>query len=121
MGATGFFTHAECRAHDMGHGHPECPQRLSSIEDRLRATGVADVLACRDAPQASSADLELAHSRLHVAAMRGLHDELCDAIAAGDRCSRGRRVEIIGSTTGSARWSFVIAMKRAVCESAGYS
>ena len=83
MGATGFFTHAECRAHDMGHGHPECPQRLSSIEDRLRATGVADVLACRDAPQASSADLELAHSRLHVAAMRGLHDELCDAIAAG--------------------------------------
>lgn len=67
----------------MGHGHPECPRRLSTIDDRLRASGVADVLDCREAPLAATADLELAHSRLHVAALRGLHDELCDAIAAG--------------------------------------
>jgi len=83
MAATGFFTHAECRGHDMGRGHPECAQRLSSIEDRLRASGVADVLEHREAPAASTADLELAHSRMHVAAMRGLHDELLENLRAG--------------------------------------
>ncbi|MEY3939461.1 MAG: Histone deacetylase-like amidohydrolase [Pseudomonadota bacterium] len=35
MGATGYFTHSDCRLHEMGEGHPECPQRLDAIEDRL--------------------------------------------------------------------------------------
>lgn len=83
MAVTGYFTHSDCLSHDMGHGHPECAQRLSSIEDRLLISGVSDLLARRDAPHASTADLELAHSRLHVAALRGLSDELQGNIMAG--------------------------------------
>jgi acetoin utilization deacetylase AcuC-like enzyme len=80
---TGYFTHPDCRRHEMGRGHPECPERLDAIEDRLLLTGVADALERREAPEASLADVELAHDRLHVAAMRGLGMELAEQIDAG--------------------------------------
>jgi acetoin utilization deacetylase AcuC-like enzyme len=67
----------------MGAGHPECPERLSAIEDRLLISGVGDALDRRDAPQATIADLELGHGRMHVASLRGLTDSLREEIAAG--------------------------------------
>ncbi|HSW20571.1 MAG TPA: histone deacetylase family protein [Ramlibacter sp.] len=82
---TGYYTHADCRRHEMGAGHPECPERLDAIEDRLLVTGVADALDRREAPQASTSDIELAHDRLHVAALRGLELELAERIDAGGR------------------------------------
>ncbi len=83
MGATGYFTHRDCWKHEMGPGHPECPERLDAIEDRLLVTGVGDALDRREAPEASLTDIELAHGRMHVAALRGLSDQLSDEIAAG--------------------------------------
>jgi acetoin utilization deacetylase AcuC-like enzyme len=80
---TGYFTHRDCRRHEMGAGHPECPERLDAIEDRLLLTGVGDALDKREAPPAAPADLELAHDRMHVAALRGLTDRLQDEINAG--------------------------------------
>jgi acetoin utilization deacetylase AcuC-like enzyme len=67
----------------MGPGHPECPERLDAIEDRLLASGIDVALDRRVAPEASVGDIELAHSRLHVAAMRGLGQELKESILAG--------------------------------------
>ncbi len=83
MKPTGYYTHPVCWKHEMGAGHPECPERLSAIEDRLLITGVGDALERREPTPASVAELELAHGRMHVAALRGLHDELRDEIAAG--------------------------------------
>ena len=83
MNKTGYFTHPDCKKHEMGAGHPECPERLDAIEDRLIASGVKDALACREAPIAPIADIELAHGRMHVAALRGLTDGLREDIAAG--------------------------------------
>lgn len=83
MGKTGYFYHRECRLHEMGQGHPECPERLNAIEDRLLISGVADALERIEAPLAPITDLELAHDRLHVAAVRGLSDQLRDDQAAG--------------------------------------
>ncbi len=83
---TGYFTHGSCRLHEMGPGHPECPQRLDAIDDRLLVTGVLDALDQRQAPEASLYDLELAHERMHIAALRGLDAELKDRIAAGGSC-----------------------------------
>jgi acetoin utilization deacetylase AcuC-like enzyme len=83
MHKTGFFTHPACRQHDMGAGHPECPQRLDAIADRLLSSGVLDVLDQRTAPAAPINDLELAHGRMHIASLRGLTDSLRDDIAAG--------------------------------------
>ena len=67
----------------MGEGHPECPQRLDAIEDRLLISGVSDALERREPTPASVAELELAHGRMHIAALRGLSDELRDEVAAG--------------------------------------
>ncbi len=83
MAATGYFTHRDCWKHEMGAGHPECPERLDAIEDRLLVSGVGDVLDRREAPPASLTDVELAHTRLHVAALRGMGDRLAEEIAAG--------------------------------------
>lgn len=83
MNATGYFTHKDCRMHEMGPGHPECPERLDAIEDRLLASGVADALDRREAPLAALGDIELAHDRMMVAAIRGLSDHLADDIDAG--------------------------------------
>ncbi|MCJ0762708.1 histone deacetylase family protein [Variovorax terrae] len=83
MGKTGYFTHRDCWKHEMGEGHPECPARLDAIEDRLLAAGVGDALDRREAPLAGEADIELAHDRMHVAALRGLSSRLAEEIEAG--------------------------------------
>jgi acetoin utilization deacetylase AcuC-like enzyme len=85
MNKTGYYTHPDCRRHEMGPGHPECPERLDAIEDRLIASGVGLALERRQAHEASPADIELAHTRMHVAALRGLDQELDEHIAAGGR------------------------------------
>jgi acetoin utilization deacetylase AcuC-like enzyme len=81
--ATGYFTHKDCWRHEMGPGHPESPARLDAIEDRLQRTGLNVALDRREATAASLADIELAHGRMHLAALRGLSDGLRDEIAAG--------------------------------------
>ncbi len=83
MKKTGYFSHPDCRKHEMGQGHPECPERLDAIEDRLLISGVGDALDRREASPASLIDLELAHGRMHIAAIRGLTDGLRDEMAAG--------------------------------------
>jgi acetoin utilization deacetylase AcuC-like enzyme len=60
--STLFYSHPDCRLHDMGPGHPECPQRLDAISDHLLATGLDIALTFRDAPQATMAQIERAHS-----------------------------------------------------------
>ncbi len=67
----------------MGPGHPECPERLDAIADRLLITGVLDALAQREAPAAPLNDIELAHDRGYVAALRGLSEQLKEEILAG--------------------------------------
>ena len=83
MSKTGYFTHADCHRHEMGAGHPECPERLSAIEDRLLASGVDIALARCEAPMASLADIELAHEQGYVASLQGLHHRLLQDIEAG--------------------------------------
>ena len=83
MKKTGYFTHPDCRKHEMGRGHPECPERLDAIDDRLRATGLRDSLERLEADPASLTDIELAHGRMYVAGLRGLSDVLREEIEAG--------------------------------------
>ncbi len=83
MNKTGYFTHPDCHLHEMGDWHPECPQRLVAIDEQLQASGLMDRLVRREADPASLADIELAHGRMHVAAIRGLTDVLGEEIAAG--------------------------------------
>jgi acetoin utilization deacetylase AcuC-like enzyme len=70
--STAFYLPAECRLHDMGPGHPECPQRLDAIADHLRATGLDLALDFRDAPVAAPEHLARAHAARYVAELHDL-------------------------------------------------
>lgn len=59
--STAFITHRDCMLHDMGAHHPESPDRLSAISDRLIASGLDLYLAFHDAPQAEIEHLSRAH------------------------------------------------------------
>jgi acetoin utilization deacetylase AcuC-like enzyme len=64
---TAFFSHPDCRRHDMGDGHPECPQRLTAIDDWLLATGIDLALTRVEAGKVDLADVERAHTHGYVA------------------------------------------------------
>jgi acetoin utilization deacetylase AcuC-like enzyme len=61
-----WITHPDCRLHEMGPGHPECPERLDAISDHLLSTGLMQLLVPYDAPLATREQLGRAHSALHV-------------------------------------------------------
>ena len=71
--STAFYSHPDCRLHNMGEGHPECPQRLSAIDDHLIGTGLDIAIERRDAPLATLRDIEFAHTAGYV-------NELCDLL-----------------------------------------
>ena len=83
MSKTGYYTHAVCSKHEMGPGHPECPERLGAIQDRLLMSGLDLGLTPLEAPEAPLADIELAHDRMYVAALRGMSDRLIEEQSAG--------------------------------------
>ena len=70
--STAIYSHPDCRLHDMGSGHPECPQRLDAIHDYLLATGLEAALDVRSAPLASLDSLALAHESHYVAELQDL-------------------------------------------------
>lgn len=59
---TAFIHHPECRRHDIGAHHPECPARLGAIEDQLIASGLLQALDVRDAPAADRSHLVRVHT-----------------------------------------------------------
>jgi acetoin utilization deacetylase AcuC-like enzyme len=73
---TGYFTHPASRQHEMGPGHPECPERLAAIHDRLISSGLMDVLQQSVAPLATLDDIALAHDADHIDNLSELNDRL---------------------------------------------
>jgi acetoin utilization deacetylase AcuC-like enzyme len=63
---TAYITHAECLRHEMGSGHPECPARLSAINEHMRSSGMMDELRCLEAPYAEVGDLKRVHQPAYV-------------------------------------------------------
>ncbi|MDQ6640758.1 MAG: histone deacetylase family protein [Pseudomonadota bacterium] len=76
---TAYYTHPDCRGHDMGAGHPECPARLDAIEDHLIASGLQSALDCREAPAVDMAALGRAHSSGFVAELRDVLERVAAA------------------------------------------
>ena len=65
-----YLSHASSSRHEMGAGHPECPDRVSVIADRLLMRGLLDCMESFDAPQATDEQLSRAHDARHVAELR---------------------------------------------------
>jgi acetoin utilization deacetylase AcuC-like enzyme len=58
---TSYITHADCLRHEMGPGHPECPERLVAVNEHMRSSGLLDQLRVLDAPLAAEEDLKRVH------------------------------------------------------------
>lgn len=67
--STLFVTHRDCLLHDMGSHHPECPARLSAIEDQLIASGLMNHLDHADAPTATREQLARVHDAHYLDAL----------------------------------------------------
>ena len=66
MTTTAFITHRDCQLHDMGSHHPECPQRLTAINDHLIAQGIDAYFVYHDAPLATFEQLLRVHPASHL-------------------------------------------------------
>ena len=84
MSNTAYFNPPACLKHEMGAGHPECPERLGAIEDRLRSSGVDIALDRRESLPATPADLALAHDPAYVARLHGIHNKLLEEVETGN-------------------------------------
>ena len=56
-----FYTHEDCLKHEMQPGHPERPDRLRAILERMGSSGLLDDLNCRVAKPAAIDDLGQVH------------------------------------------------------------
>lgn len=63
---TAYISHPIYLRHEMIEGHPECPERIGAIEDRLLSSGLLDFLRYYRAPAATTWQLRRVHSKQHV-------------------------------------------------------
>jgi acetoin utilization deacetylase AcuC-like enzyme len=61
-----FITHPACLLHEMGHGHPERPERLAAIEDKLITSRLDWLVKRWEAPRAAREQLERVHDSRYI-------------------------------------------------------
>ena len=64
---TAYITHPSSLRHEMGAGHPECPERISAIQDHLLMRGLLDLMPPYEAPAATREQLMRVHDTLYIA------------------------------------------------------
>lgn len=62
----GYISHPKCRLHDAGPLHPDIPERLDAISDRLIASGLDMALMRYHAPKATFDDLLRVHDKAYL-------------------------------------------------------
>ena len=70
--AIAFVTHPDCLLHEMGDGHPERPERLWAIEDKLIASRLGDLVSRVEAPLATRAQLLRVHQEAYLDSLERL-------------------------------------------------
>jgi acetoin utilization deacetylase AcuC-like enzyme len=72
MTAVAYLRHHSSALHEMGPGHPECPDRVRRIHDRLLASGLLDWMQAADVPRATREQLVRAHDPAFVDAITAM-------------------------------------------------
>ncbi|MFL5366362.1 MAG: histone deacetylase family protein [Myxococcales bacterium] len=67
-----FVSHPQCLLHQMGEEHPEHPDRLGAIEDRLLASRLDWLVTRFDAPEATREQLLRVHDAAHLDRLAGI-------------------------------------------------
>jgi acetoin utilization deacetylase AcuC-like enzyme len=61
-----WITHPLCQRHRIAQEHPEAPERLAAIEDRLLLSGLAGFMHRVEAPEATREQLLRVHTAAHI-------------------------------------------------------
>ena len=61
-----YLSHPSSLLHEMGEDHPECPDRVRVIADRLLSSGLLDLVESIEAPPVTREQLLRAHTGMHV-------------------------------------------------------
>ncbi len=72
MPTTAYITHPSFMKHEMGEGHPECPERLDAINDYLLSHGFLDLMPSYQAPAVTHEQLLRAHTAHYVAEIENM-------------------------------------------------
>lgn len=72
---TAYITHHEFVQHDMGYGHPECPDRLLAISQAMTKTGLLPQLREMQATPASVEQLQRVHGHDYIQAIHNYAPE----------------------------------------------
>ncbi|MFP5405984.1 MAG: histone deacetylase family protein [Gammaproteobacteria bacterium] len=67
-----YISHPSSQRHEMGAGHPECPERVAAIADRLLMRGVLDHMDSFEAPEATFEQIARAHDMRYVLELQAL-------------------------------------------------
>ncbi|MEA3276622.1 MAG: histone deacetylase family protein [Pseudomonadota bacterium] len=76
-----FISHRACCGHRMGAHHPERPERLHAIQDRLIASGMEMLMTHYDAPEATFEQLIRVHDPSYVRRIEQASPEADDVLA----------------------------------------
>ena len=63
---TAYITHTDCLKHEMGSGHPECPERLAAVNQHMKSSDLWSQLRVLEAPLAEPEDLKRVHRPAYV-------------------------------------------------------
>ncbi len=89
------FTHPDCLRHDPGHDHPETPQRLAVLLQRIRAVGAAEV---REAPAGAVESLLPVHSRPYLESLEAMSERGGGALFLDTILNESSWAAVLGAT-----------------------
>jgi acetoin utilization deacetylase AcuC-like enzyme len=72
MTTTAYITHPSFLKHEMGEGHPECPERLDAIGDYLLSHGFLDLMPSYQAPEVTHEQLLRVHTAHYLAEIENM-------------------------------------------------
>lgn len=84
MSTTGFVYSPRYVEHDTGPSHPERPDRLRAIHDRLQKSGVLSLLESIPPQPIDLATLERVHARTYIERFRAACEQGSEALDTGD-------------------------------------
>jgi acetoin utilization deacetylase AcuC-like enzyme len=69
------ITHEDCVRHEMGAGHPECPERLQAVLKGLESAHLASHMSVREARAATAKEIERVHPGQYLDAIEAASPE----------------------------------------------
>jgi len=99
-----FISHPDCKEHRAGAHHPECPERLHAIQDRLISSGMEMLVTHYDAPEARLEQLARVHDRDYIQSIIDTAPKASDVLAwvDGDTAMNHRTLDAALHAAGAA-------------------